>query len=561
MSDTPINPDGLLDEAEHVEHIALGVDEAEGIGVESGSFDRAHHALVVVLLLIAATYFVPGMSWGQPWRADEDYVPFWNLIGRELMGQGAKAQELDAEQKKFEDIARREQQEADTEPVEDRVVEAPAPEVDRWPEYTAHKDDAQEVEREIEGAEALDGFYRALARTDLGYEGAITRVGHWGDSVLGNDGITGDLRLRMQRRFGDAGHGFHSLTQYDPSYRHQGVRFSEKEGVKWSRCYIINKCKSDGFYGYGGTTVWSAGGAESRFRTADEGPLGRKFSRFELWYAGEPAGGRVQVKIDGEATVLETEAAEYVDRWERFELEDGEHDISVRAVGGGRVRGYGVVLERKGPGVVWDGMALIGSFTSRLLEQNPEHWARQLQHRELNLVVFTFGGNDMGSGKKKKLDRYEQTYRDLIRLTRKARPEAACLVMAPIDHGQRERGRIVSKPIVAPMVEVQRKVALEEGCAFFDTFTAMGGDGSMGRWYSASPRLTSGDLSHPTRAGHRLIGGMVYRALMRGYVDWRKAKAGQPIGAAKASAAGDPVAPAVESPVAPTGATTTQPAE
>ena len=61
----------------------------------------------------------------------------------------------------------------------------------------------------------------------------------------------------MQRRFGDAGHGFHSLTKYDPSYRHQQVRFSER-GAQWSRCYIIRKCKKDGLYGYGGTTVWSS---------------------------------------------------------------------------------------------------------------------------------------------------------------------------------------------------------------------------------------------------------------------------------------------------------------
>ena len=73
-------------------------------------------------------------------------------------------------------------------------------------------------------------------------------------------------------------------------------------------------------------------------------------------------------------------------------------------------------------------------------------------------------------------------------------------------------------------------IALEEGCAFFDTFSAMGGEGSMGRWYKATPRLTSGDFSHPTRAGRRVLGGMLYRALMKGYVDWRKAKAGTPMG-------------------------------
>ena len=519
--------EGLLDEPEAVAHVELGETEAVGAGVEAGSFGRALTALATVSVLIAATYLVPGMTWAQPWRGDEDYVPFWNIVGRELMGQGAKAKALDEEQKKFEALARDEG--GHDEPVKDREVVAPPPEVDRWPQYEAHEDDAGPVERELEGVEALETFYLALARTDLGYQGAMTRIGQWGDSVIGNDGITSDMRVNMQRRFGDGGHGFHALAQYDPSYKHSGVRFDEK-GAQWSRCYIIRKCKSDGFYGYGGTTVWSAGGAESRFRTADDGPVGRKFSSFELWYAAQPGGGRLQLRIDDrEPVVVDTSAELYEDRWERFELGDGPHEVRVRAVGGGQARAYGVVMERKAPGVTWDGMALIGSFTSRLLEQDEEHWSRQLTHRDLDLVVFMFGGNDMGSGQKKNLEPYAQTYRELIQRTRKAKPDAACLVMAPIDHGAREGNRIVSKPIVAPMVEVQRKVALEEGCAFFDTFSAMGGEGSMGRWYKAKPRLTSGDFSHPTRAGRRVLAGMLYRALMKGYADWRKAKAGTPM--------------------------------
>ncbi len=536
--------DGLLDVDESRDKVVLGDREAEGIGLPEGAFNKFHGALLTFLLCIVATYWVPGLEFAQPWRADEDYVPFWNLIGREFMGQGATAAEADESQAKFEALARATQDEGRDDPVEDRVVDPPPKEVDRWPEYAAHADDPKELaaEAQLQNPEALDPFFMALARSDLGYEGAVTRVGHWGDSVLGNDGITYEIRRRMQRRFGDAGHGFHSLAKYDPSYRHQQVDFEER-GAQWSRCFIIRKCKKDGFYGYGGVTVWSAGGAETRLGTVKEGPVGRKVSAFELWYAGDERGGRLQVKIDGgDPVVLDTEAPAYEDRWERFELEDGPHEIAVRAVGGGRVRAYGLVMERKGPGVVWDGMALIGSMTSRLLEQEQAHWARQLQKRDVDLVVFTFGGNDMGAGafSQSKLDRHAETYAELIQRTKQAKPGVACLVMSPIDHGERKGGRVVSKPIVAPMVEVQKKVARDNGCAFFDTFAAMGGEGSMGRWYKSNPKLGSGDLAHPTRAGHRVIGQMVYDALMDAYADWRRAKAGTPMGPGEGDPAGEP---------------------
>ena len=34
--------------------------------------------------------------------------------------------------------------------------------------------------------------------------------------------------------------------------------------------------------------------------------------------------------------------------------------------------------------------------------------------------------------------------------------------------------------------DMQRRVAADTGCAFFDTWIAMGGDGPMARWYAAS---------------------------------------------------------------------------
>ncbi|MGB1016578.1 MAG: hypothetical protein ACPG4T_20745, partial [Nannocystaceae bacterium] len=72
------------------------------------------------------------------------------------------------------------------------------------------------------------------------------------------------------------------------------------------------------------------------------------------------------------------------------------------------------------------------------------------------------------------------------------------------------------------MIEAQRKVARAEGCAFFDTVAAMGGEGSAGRWFKRKPRLIGGDLSHATSKGHQVIGELVYRAVIEGYVAYRR---------------------------------------
>src|SRR5262249_2001096 len=57
-------------------------------------------------------------------------------------------------------------------------------------------------------ARAMDLFNAALARTDAKEPGAITRISHYGDSPITNDGITGTVRELLQEKFGDSGHGF-----------------------------------------------------------------------------------------------------------------------------------------------------------------------------------------------------------------------------------------------------------------------------------------------------------------------------------------------------------------
>ncbi len=67
--------------------------------------------------------------------------------------------------------------------------------------------------------------------------------------------------------------------------------------------------------------------------------------------------------------------------------------------------------------------------------------------------------------------------------------------------------------VIPSIVEEQRHAAAELGCAFFDTYTAMGGAHSMPTWVRRG--LGQADLTHPTAIGSEVIGNWVYRALMK----------------------------------------------
>ncbi len=514
--------DGLLDGDDTRVRVALDGDDDGRASIPSGTFRKIGSGMVTLVAAVLASYVVPQLHFARPWVRGEP-PPFWNVTAREFGGDGEALAAQGEAAVVAEELAHRVllEDDADVAPIADRVVVVPSAD-DRLPAYVAKPgDDESPVQAlELPSDSTLDRFYARLARTDVGHAGAVTRVIQWGDSVIAADHITSAVRAKMQQRFGDAGHGFHLLAKPNASYVHKGIEFSG--GDDWSRCYIINKCKDDGRYGLGGTTVWSSGGAQSRFATTNDTPNGRKASRLELWYLPDPHGGNVRVRVDDDPPmVISTRAETAGDGWHVVDVPDGPHRFDVRAAGGGRVRLYGVVLERSVPGVVWDGMAQLGAFTSRMLYFDPAHIREQIAHRDAALLVFAFGGNDLLLDDNR-LDEYRDTFARMLDRFRDLTDPPDCLVMSPVDHGIREAQRVRSNPMVAKITAIQREVAFAKGCAFFDSHAAMGGDGAVARWRRSNPPLISGDLAHLTDAGQKVMGHMLYTALIQRYVDYRR---------------------------------------
>jgi len=64
---------------------------------------------------------------------------------------------------------------------------------------------------------------------------------------------------------------------------------------------------------------------------------------------------------------------------------------------------------------------------------------------------------------------------------------------------------------------IQQRVARELDCGFFDTYDAMGGNGTMAKWYEGQPRLVSADLIHPSPQGARIVAKSLTGQLLIGY--------------------------------------------
>jgi lysophospholipase L1-like esterase len=466
---------------------------------------RRLFAITSTLVLVGAvTYLVPSFERVRPWVRGEG-VPVVRLFFGERQAelpdfQGAAAAATNVSTS------------APLEAAKPSAVEAPAPKG----LHIAPEEYAQ-LKLPLVNATALTTFYEALRRSAVADPHAITRIAHYGDSAVAADEISSTARRKLQARFGDAGHGFMLTAKGNMFYGHRDVVHRESPG--WQLLSIVRRPLRTGYYGYGGVVATGQAGDYTAFGTVEDGPIGRSVSRFELFYQRYAAGGELRVSVDGgDGMTINTRSDVAEDAWETLRVPDGYHSLIVRARG--EVRLYGVSQERDSPGVVYDALGLVGARADRLLDADPQHMAQQIAHRDPDLLVLGFGGNEAGNDF---LDeqRYERDLVKVIKLMRAGKPNMSCLLFGPLDQAQRnERGDIVTLRSLPMIVEVQRRVALDQGCAFFDAYATMGGAGSVGRWYHARPRLFGPDFRHATPEGYARLGFAYYQALLKGFADY-----------------------------------------
>jgi len=371
------------------------------------------------------------------------------------------------------------------------------------------------VPLEDPSSEALDGFYAALERVQRKQPGAIARVLHYGDSIVTSDYVSGTLRRKLQDQFGDAGHGFMLMANAWPAYFHNDVSRFASSGWKVSR--IVGPLAPDGLYGLGGVSFRAPPGSRARFGTAKSGRFGRKVSRFEVSYMVEPGGGQIQLNLDGKPyKVLDTNGDKAV-AVEDIAVPDGEHELEVVTIKGSS-RAFGVVMERDQPGVVLDALGVQGARIRFLDKQDDQHWAQQLQWRKPSLLIFHFGANESGDGFAYPMDQYHASMKAVLEQARRAVPEAGCLILGAMDRAEKKGADLHSMAVIPAIVKEQRAVAKAVGCAFFNTYQAMGGPGSMAGWVGRG--LGQADLTHPTGSGSEVLASWIFRALMAGYAQY-----------------------------------------
>lgn len=359
-------------------------------------------------------------------------------------------------------------------------------------------------------ARPLDAFFERLDALDERRADRHAVVLALGNSLIAADGIVDVVRQRLVERFGDGGRG---LLLADRISEH-ALRRRTGYGSGFAPYYLSQGPSGALPFGLTGVNHVATGrSARTRFSLDGE-------RRASVWLHGDPT--QLEVLVDGEALPASPLAEGVValrlpEGSERFELRAREHGLAVQ----------GVVLERDVPGVVLDSVGLPAADSPKWLSADEGLVTAQLRARDPALVMVMLGGVEnrrIAWGRYGDEDVRDALTRLLARLKRAA-PDGSCLVVGPIDAvegmlDERVLGRKV-KPFtqreeLARVIALEREVALESGCAFFDLFEAMGGSGSLRRFARHGALLH--DHVHPRGFGLDILGELIADALLR---EWR----------------------------------------
>lgn len=334
--------------------------------------------------------------------------------------------------------------------------------------------------------------------------GERVRISVFGASHTEADFFTGHLRRLLQSRYGDIGHGF--VWPADPVSQYRATDLNLCYSPGWRGDFVgRSDGRRDGLYGLGASVTSGDPAAFGWIETTRTNPMGRRVGRFHVFTVGEPGGGTLLVTVDDappRAIATDTPAPRLLHH--RVEVPDGPHRLMVQPLGDGEVRILGVSAERPGSGVIVDAIGIRGRQARSWLRWDVTLFQQSMRALRPDMVVLAYGTNE-AADTSYAMDRYADDLRAVLRRMRAATPDAACVLAGPTDRVKKvgeDRYAIWGR--TAEVARIQRRVAPEFGCAFWDWQAAMGGEGSILAWRMQEPPLSSADYIHLTQRGYEI---------------------------------------------------------
>ena len=365
----------------------------------------------------------------------------------------------------------------------------------------------------IGNSETLRRFFKKLEALQTGRRSQV-RILHVGDSHIQADYMTSVTRKLLQNDFGNAGRGL--VFPYDLVRTNGPSDYSEYSNVPW--CSDRNVARAMALpTGISGLVLQAEDpSANIQFFLKFNDEVNYEFNQITLIYEkGDQYYDFVFFDSSnqqiGYISPLEEKYAQ--DRFSTtitFPAPLSSFTLCTQASQDSQhfSRLYGILLENGQPGIRYDVSGVNGA-EYRHYAGSPYFFA-QAAEIEPDLVILSLGTND-SMGKSFSSEEFLVSLDNVVTQLKQNIPGVSILLSTPPDSLKRSR----INPNLPQICHLIKTYCHDNGLAYWDLNTLMGGPGSIRKWYAQG--FAQRDMVHFTKAGYALQGKMLYEALTKGY--------------------------------------------
>jgi lysophospholipase L1-like esterase len=361
---------------------------------------------------------------------------------------------------------------------------------------------------------------------------------HIGDSHTSADFLTGELRKRLQAKYGRGAPGY--ITAGHP---HIGVRSSSlnvKASSGWTYKSLQRPDAATAEFWLSGYNAVASAPGETMSFTADKPQL---FDTIEIEVVRQPGGGAIDVKLDG---VVETSYDLSSSKIEPVVIRlvparaatEKVREIAITTKGHGPVMLASLAIYNRQAGLTYNSVGYPGAQASLINKFNTKLLANDLLRINPQVVVLSFGTNE-ASNEGLDIAKYTEGYERIVNKIKTTLPEAQIVVIGPPDFseqpgggGKKDKasgrvreanadGKSVASDCawhtparLGQVREAQREVAQRLGLVYWNWASIMPSECGAHRWFTASPPLMAKDHVHFTIEGYRKSAGEFLNTLI-----------------------------------------------
>ncbi len=358
----------------------------------------------------------------------------------------------------------------------------------------------------------MDSFYKALAESK-NMDRPI-RIAYFGDSFIGGDIVSADLRELLQKDFGGQGAGAVDLVQlYSRATVIQKSNGLVNHLPTKREDFKFNLQSMNNIY----ATSDAIASATQIGTKTDHGTFTEKWSNSFLYF--RPVNGTtVKCKIDG-MDAKEVYSGKS-DKIQMVKVEGETHSVEWSFTGKGNVF-YFASNEGKN-GIVLDNFGIVsvqGTHLKTIPQSTLEEFAAV---RPYDLIIMQYGLNVASPDNNNNYKQYARGMKEVIENFHKAWPEASLLLVSVSDRCKKNQNGQPATTMkgIKELVSVQRDIAKDSKIAYWDMFTAMGGDGAIGRL--AAEGNAEKDYIHLNPKGGKIIAKSFYDAISNAIFNYNR---------------------------------------